>query len=85
MNSEPTLGSEGTQPVAPASASQCVVCNAPISGRVYRIGDRSYCAEHYAYVMRPRGTWPAVWLLFIAADRGRATGAAGRTRRLRRC
>jgi RsiW-degrading membrane proteinase PrsW (M82 family) len=65
MNSEPTPGSQGTQADSPASASQCVICNAPISGRVYRIGDRSYCAEHYAYVMRPRGTWPAVWLLFI--------------------
>lgn len=65
MNSEPTPGSEGTQPVARGGAAQCVICNGPIAGRVYRLGDRSYCAEHYAHVMRPRGTWPAVWLLFI--------------------
>src|SRR3954449_1693742 len=65
MNSEPTLGIAGRQPNAPAGTSQCVICNAPISGRVYRLGDRGYCAEHYAHVMRPRGTWPAVWLLFI--------------------
>src|SRR3954468_15705461 len=65
MTSEPALGNEGMRPDTSAGAPRCVICNAPIAGRVYRIGDRSYCAEHYAFVMRPRGTWPAVWLLFI--------------------
>src|SRR3954468_11950796 len=65
MNREPTLGSQDAQQFAPASASQCVICNAPISGRVYRLGDRGYCAEHYPHVMRPRGAWRAVWFLFI--------------------
>jgi protease PrsW len=80
MNSEPTLGNEGTRAAPPPGASHCVICNAPISGRVYRIGDRSYCAEHYAYVMRPRGTWPAVWLLFVVLIAlGLLAQQAGRT------
>jgi RsiW-degrading membrane proteinase PrsW (M82 family) len=56
-----TLGATGT--VAPAS-TDCVVCNHPITGRVYTVGDRSYCHEHYVRAFKRRGTWPTVWILF---------------------
>jgi len=60
------LGTEGaTGTVAPAS-SDCVVCNHPITGQVYSIGDRSYCHEHYVRALQRRGTWPSVWILFAA-------------------
>jgi RsiW-degrading membrane proteinase PrsW (M82 family) len=46
------------------SAVDCVVCNDPITGRVYTLGDRSYCDQHYALAFQHRGTWPTVWILF---------------------
>jgi RsiW-degrading membrane proteinase PrsW (M82 family) len=58
------LGTEGaTGNVAPAS-TECVVSNHPITGRVYTVGDRSYCHEHYIRAFQRRGTWPTVWILF---------------------
>ena len=45
-------------------STDCVVCNHPITGRVYTVGDRSYCHEHYVRAFKRRGTWPTVWILF---------------------
>jgi RsiW-degrading membrane proteinase PrsW (M82 family) len=41
----------------------CVVCDHPIAGQVYWLGNRSFCAEHYAEATRDRVTWPSVWIL----------------------
>ena len=57
---EPEFGKEDA---APGSAD-CVVCHHPITGRVYTLGDRLYCDEHYERVFQHRGTWPTVWILF---------------------
>ena len=61
---EAELGNEGAAPGATFSSGDCVVCNHPITGRVFTLGDRSYCNEHYVNAFQHRGTWPTVWILF---------------------
>ena len=44
----------------------CVCCHRPIQGRVRTIGDRPYCAEHYARAtLGSRGTWPALGAMLV--------------------
>jgi RsiW-degrading membrane proteinase PrsW (M82 family) len=45
-------------------AAECVVCHDVISGGVFILGGRAYCAQHYERAFKRRGTWPAVWILF---------------------
>jgi RsiW-degrading membrane proteinase PrsW (M82 family) len=51
--SDETTQSGGRKP-------DCVVCHEQIEGRVYELGGRNYCAEHYAKAtMGSRGSWYA--------------------------
>jgi hypothetical protein len=62
--SDAGLGTEGAAGNTRPASTQCVVYNHPITGRVYSIGGRSYCHEHYARAFQRHGTWPTIWILF---------------------
>jgi len=44
-----------------ADELECVVCHRPLTGKIHRLGGRTYCNEHYAKAtMGSKGTWPAM-------------------------
>jgi RsiW-degrading membrane proteinase PrsW (M82 family) len=63
VGAPPDHGSDDGPKGAEAGSPECVVCNDPIAGRVYTLGGRTYCADHYGLVFQHKGAWPSVWIM----------------------
>jgi RsiW-degrading membrane proteinase PrsW (M82 family) len=49
-----------------ADELECVVCHRPLTGKIHRLGGRTYCDEHYAKAtMGSKGTWPAMAAMIV--------------------
>lgn len=49
-----------------ADELECVVCHRPLTGKIHRLGGRTYCDEHYAKAtMGSKGTWPAMVAMIV--------------------